>query len=488
VAWAVTNVEADVQDVYRVEFTGQEEDTYLVDGESTAARVEMQTLKVKDSADEQLKVLVTRFGPVLERHGAQGIALRWTGLEESSELLTFFHLMRSANWDDFRAALSEFPGPPQNFLFADRAGNIGYAVGGCFPVRGSWDGSMPVPGNTKEFDWKGWVPVEELPKVFNPPSGWLATANNRMVDDRYPHVLAHSWAPPYRFSRIRSLIEARRQLRVEDILQIQGDSFSYPDVAVARMLVQTLERARQRTADEEWALQELSSWDGQMRRTSVAASLAWTTRGVLQELVLRSKLGNELWERYRWPQSVVVVLRILQRQDPAWLPARSVRTSMDVESAYLERTFSGYEEMHRYALSTALASLRRRFDGDNVDSWRWGRVNGMRFEHPLGKSWPFDRLLNSGFLEQEGSANSVNANTPSAGPSMRLVVDMADTATTFVSITTGESGHFLSEYYLDQLPNWSSVKMISLSHTDVARQSSRGILNFSPATGGTPAR
>jgi penicillin G amidase len=487
VAWAVTNVEADVQDVYHIEFTGESENSYLVDGETLEAQKTVETLNIKDAAPEMMEVLVTRFGPVLERQGQQGIALRWTGLEESTELLTFMHLMKAANWDDFRAALSEFPGPPQNFLFADRAGNIGYAVGGRFPVRGNWDGSKPVSGNTKEFEWKGWVPVEELPRVFNPPSGWLATANNRMVDDQYPHVLAHNWAPPYRFSRIRSLIETKRQLRVEEIFQIQGDSFSFPDVMVARMLVQTLERARQRTPDEEWALQELSSWDGHMRRTSVAASLAWTARTVLQELLLRSRLGDALWAKYRWSQSVVVALGVLQRQDSAWLPARSVRTSLDSEQDYVGKTISSFEDLHRYALSTAIASLRRRYDSSNVDNWRWGKVNGMRFEHPLGKFWPLNSLLNSQFLEQEGSSNSVSASTASAGPSMRLVVDMSDTTTTYIHITTGQSGHFLNQHYLDQIPLWNSVKMITLSHKDEALQSSSGILKISPATSSTPA-
>jgi penicillin amidase len=316
--------------------------------------------------------------------------------------------------------------------------------------------------------------------VYNPASGWLATANNRMVDDRYPYVLTKHWAPAYRFNRIRTLLEARKTFTAVDMTQIQTDTYSYPDAALAKEIVKTIQKARVRSADEELVLNELDVWDGHVRRSSLAATLTWYTRIALEELILRSKLGDKLAGSYRWMQSPVFLQELLQSQDPSWLPTRTVKISLDSPETFQSRLITGYEDLKRVALAIAMSYLRREYGQTPGDKWRWGVANSMQFAHPLGKIWPLNQLLNSPRIELEGNSWTVSVNRPDFGASMRLVVDFSDTSKTYLHITTGQSGHFRSHHYLDQLPLWNSGRVISLSQSDRIAQSSGGTLKLIP--------
>ena len=172
IAWGFTNNGADVLDLYIETFNPANPDEYRVNGEWKKADVYDEVIKVKGAPDEHLKMLVTRHGPVVEQDGDKGYAMRWTVLEPGA-LCNFYNwLGKAQNWGEFRETMKGIWGPGQNVVYADVDGNIGYILGARIPIRKKGHGEVPVPGDTDDYEWTGYIPFDRLPQVFNPESGF----------------------------------------------------------------------------------------------------------------------------------------------------------------------------------------------------------------------------------------------------------------------------------------------------------------------------
>ena len=254
IAWGVTNVGPDVQDLYLERLNPQNSDQYEVNGQWVDMTIVEETIQVAGSEPVLLTVRTTRHGPILSdvdeaygglaaaQAGATGesyaVALRWTALDPTSIVRSELHLDQAHNWDEFRAALRDWDVPSQNFIYADRIGNIGYQTPGRIPIRASGDGRLPVPGWTDAYNWESYIPFEELPSAFNPPQGFIATANNAVVGAGYPYLITTDWDYGYRARRIVDLLEATPKISAEDFQRIHGDDFN----AMGPVLVPLLER------------------------------------------------------------------------------------------------------------------------------------------------------------------------------------------------------------------------------------------------------
>ena len=223
IAWGLTNLGPDVQDVYRETFDPQNPNKYKTPAGWRDAEVRHEEIKVRKSAAGTetevvpFDVTVTRHGPVVLKKGADAYALRWTALSpDAAEFPAFYKLNRARNWKEFSAALGGYGGATQNFVYADVDGHIGYYGAGLIPVRSSGDGSVPYDGSKDEGEWKGFIPHAELPHVLDPPNGIIVTANSRVVGRDYPHFLTHVWAPPTRARRIYDLLTAKQKLTADD--------------------------------------------------------------------------------------------------------------------------------------------------------------------------------------------------------------------------------------------------------------------------------
>ncbi len=223
IAWGVTNLAADVQDLYIEKLNPDNLNQYEVNGQWVDMDVYTETLIIAGGKKTDVEVRVTRHGPIIsdtygdledfdETSGMAlpddyAIALRWTALEPTRMVEAIFGINTADNWNDFRAALSNWDVPSQNFIYADVDGNIGYQMPGRIPIRAEGDGRIPVPGWTNQYEWTGFIPFEELPSLYNPPEGFIVTANNAVVDDSYPYHLAREWSYGTRAQRITDLIE-----------------------------------------------------------------------------------------------------------------------------------------------------------------------------------------------------------------------------------------------------------------------------------------
>ncbi|MGB2993989.1 MAG: penicillin acylase family protein, partial [Paenisporosarcina sp.] len=178
IAWGVTNVGPDVQDLY-IETPNPDAPTqYKYEGKWEQAEVRDEPIKVKDGDTVDFEVVVTRHGPIIsnvmfdkEEPSAQ-FSMQWTALEPTLELQAILNMNKASNWQQFETALEDFHAPAQNFVFAGKDGTIAYKANGRIPIRKSGDAQLPVPGDSEEYGWEGYVPYDELPTVVNPDEGF----------------------------------------------------------------------------------------------------------------------------------------------------------------------------------------------------------------------------------------------------------------------------------------------------------------------------
>ncbi len=449
IAWGMTNVGADVQDLYRENFDAANPGRYLVDGRWQEAQVRREVIHVRGQPDRTLDVTVTRHGPLVVNEPGRKYALSWVALKEGLWRFPFPKLNAAGNWEEFTGALRQYPGPAQNFVYADAGGNIGYYAAGLLPLRAKGDGSLPLAGESTENDWKGFLPFEELPHVYNPPSGILVTANARITPDNYPYPLATRWEDPDRTDRIYNLLHSGRKFTVEDFRRIQVDVYSLHHRKIAKALVEAVKGSGTQDIKLKRAAEALGAWDGVAGTDSYAVTIAHFARQELLEHLLRPALGDRMTV-YRWPMSAVFLENVLEQRPARWLPPG----------------FANYDDLLTRCLAQALVNLEQRFHSSDIRRWRWGQVMATSFRHPIGGGIPvLRRFFNLGPFEQPGTSYTVKQTTYTLGPSMRFVVDFGDLEHATLTLTTGESGHPVSGHYRDQFPKWLAGEGVPLSFT-----------------------
>jgi penicillin G amidase len=456
IVWGMTNTGPDVQDLYREDFNPNDGTQYRHNGQWEKANVREEIIKVRGRPDYRLLVKVTRHGPIISASGNQGLALQWTALQPHALTFPFLDMARAGNWKEFTDAVRHFTGPGQNMVYADVDGNIGYYAPAWVPIRKQGDGSLPESGATDDFDWTGYIPLEDLPHAFNPPGGIIATANSRVVPDGYPYFITHDWATPYRSARIFQLLEAAPPgtLTVDDMLRIQMDIHSIEDEQLARRLVAAGAAHPPGTDDARYALGLLQKWDGEARVDSAATLVCEVTRPVLLARLLNPKLGDGTpnLAGYRWGTSATFVDNVLSNHWTRWLPPGDA----DFNATLIK------------SLEEGVGKIPALVGSSDRKAWVWGNTIPLTFHHPLDVLPFMNRLLDVGPFPQMGMNTTVKATTTGHGPSMRLVADLADLDHSVNNLTLGESGQVFSPYYRDQFQAWYTGHSFAMLFSDAA--------------------
>ena len=457
IAWGITNLCPDVQDLYFEQFDPKDAEVYKTPGGWQRAEVRNEVIAVRNTAYHSgnepvnLAVKTTRHGPIICESSSIGLALRWTALDaDVIDLETFLGLNRARNWDDFVTALSGYGGPPQNFTYADTAGHIGYYSAGRIPIRKSADGSVPHDGTSDEGDWVGFIPFQEMPHEFDPPSGFIVMANQRIVDQEYPHHLTHNWRVPYRARRIYERLEEQARLSVADFLAIQGDTYSYPDLIFAAEVVKLGERLQDAAAEWVELCEQLRDWDGFSQADSGVLPLVTEMRKQFRIRVLNGVLGTERAQLYEWRNESTFVDKLIVERPADWLP----------------REFDSYESLLLVCYREAVAKLTKQL-GQDKQQWTWGRMAQVKFPHQLERLGSTGaRFATSSFpQETDGSMPTVNAGSR---VSLRFVADLSDWDATRLCLPLGESGDPRSAHREDQLNEWRNVSPSTLPFSDDA--------------------
>jgi penicillin amidase len=370
--------------------------------------------------------------------------LRWAAADGGFGF-PFLAINRARNFQEFTAALARYPGPGQNFLYADVDGNIGYQATGRLPVRKTYDGSLPVNGSTGENEWQGYIPFEQLPRVYNPQSGIIVTANQNPFPASYPYRVSGNFASPYRSTQAYDLLAKRSGWRAEDMVRIQKDVYSPLGHFLARQVVRAYDRRGKTNPGLSEAAAILRSWNGQMESGPAPLIATLVFQHLKTAVAERASPGKGL--EYDVPLPVgadsiqmapAAVERLLRERPKTW--------------------FSDYDQVLLGAFLGAIEEGRR-IQGRDVSKWDWGRYNQLRLSHPLGSRIPYvgkyaAKYFDIGPVAQSGSTTSVKQTTLRLGPSMRMSLDFANLDDSRMNLLAGESGQVLSKHYKDQWEAW----------------------------------
>ena len=435
IAWGVTNLQFDVQDFF-IEKLDTQLGRYEYRGASEQARIERDLIPVKGGRPVEFTQLVTRHGAVV-REGNQYVALRWAAGEPGSFAFPFLDLDRARNFEEFTSALARYPGPGQNFVYADVDGNIGYQATGRLPVRRNHDGDVPVDGASGNFEWDGFIPFDKLPRVYNPPAGLIVTANQNPFPADYPYRVSGNFASPYRAGRIRELLAQRTGWRPDEMLPVQTDIRSEFLLFVGREIVAAYMRRGVNNPAVAEAIELLRKWDGRVDQDVAAPLIALLASQHLEKAIAEraSPGGGAIYNIAAAPNERVemapaVLERLLRDRPKDWFA--------DYDQVLLESFADAVEE-------------GRRMQGRDIGGWRFGVYNRLIIPHPVYTRLPVvGKYFAIGPLPQSGSSTTVKQTTTRIGPSMRMIVDLSDWDNSLMNIATGISGQALSSHFRDQ--------------------------------------
>jgi penicillin G amidase len=449
IAWGFTNVGPDVQDLYVEKFNPDNPKQYQTPSGWQDVVIRHEQIKVRKAFGSSEydtvthDVTVTRHGPIIFEGDGKRYALRWTALDPArNNADVSYTINRARNWKEFNTALESFTAPTQNIVYADVDGHIGYHAAGVVPIRKSGDGSVPYDGSTDAGEWTSYIPVSKLPTVFDPPSGIIVTANQRIVGTDYPYFLSHQWAQPYRARRILDLLNEKPKLSSEDFRRILGDVYTIAGVSFTKEAVKLL-RPKLTPADEKLKvhLDAFEKWDGRVNAESNVAPLMAYLRLAFRSKILTAALGQDLVRNYQWNNFDTTLDRVIKEQPASWLP----------------KEFASYGDLLRACYDEAVATLTKNLGADET-KWTWGEMTKARFPHPLGGAPLIGGQFTIPPFPQNGTGGFIGA-TVNVGQavSMRLIADPSDWDKTQHGIALGESGVPKNPHWSDQLADWRAV-------------------------------
>ena len=479
IAWGMTNAFPDVQDVYierphpdnakgqppRFEYEGEWE-------EATVLREEIYLRNRHRPHVEE--VVVTRHGPLLSGIlktdspdtgfpdepvlTAAPLALRWIGHEPGAVLRSILRINRAQNWQDFDAALADWTAPSQVFAYADRD-NIAYRLAGAVPIRRSGNGLVPVPGWSSDYEWDGLIPDNELPRLLNPSSGFIATANNKLTGDDYPYVLTFETMPGWRARRIEEMLVRKDAHSLRDMEQMQLDQTSLYAQALTPLLTSHLSEDPYVRV----AVNMLQDWGYHMDQESPAALVFHYTLLHLLDLTFGQKLGATAEGFLGKGSSPVFLINgfMLRAQTRLLELLQNENDSPWYADAATGRRRTK-EELIETALKLSIHRLRREVN-PTPRKWAWGRMHQIRYSHTLGRARILGWLFNRGPYPIGGDGTTLNqtAYMPELPPGLvqvqaayRQIFDIGNWDAAQSVTASGQSGHPVSRNYADQIPMW----------------------------------
>jgi len=425
IAWGITNLGFDVQDLYTPQ--------------SSQALLERDRIAIKGTQGEPFQQLVNAHGPMFPGPGGKPVALRWVAAENVPFKIGLVKMNRAKNWQEFREALREFPGAGSNVAYADAAGNIGLQVAGVLPIRRDCNGQRVAVAGTCE--WQGFIPFEELPSFYNPSPGLIVTANQNPFPEKYPYAVSGNFAPHYRSNRILDELKRRQKWTPAEMVKLQADTYSLFSEFLAREIVTAWDKKKATNPQIDEAVGLLRGWNGKMDANAPAPLIVTYAANHFRRSVAAKATGVATieWEPYIY----FGVLENLLRTRPAgWFN--------DWDYELLRCLQEGVEE-----------GARRQ--GNDVRKWQWGEYNKVAIVNPVLRGIPWvGGYFQVGPVGLDGSSTTVKQTTPRMGPSMRMVVDFGDPQGGMLNLPVGQSGHALSGNFKDQWEAYSNGESIPL--------------------------
>ncbi len=455
VAWGVTNVDADVLDLYKIQFRDSTHAEYRYNNQWRKTRKRLEMIAVKGTRDTiREMVIFTHHGPVInyegeENYSGPNLAVRWIGHEPGNNFRTFYELNKARNYDDYRRAMTHYVGPAQNFVFADNSKNIAITVNGKLPLKRMEQGKYLLDGSRPADDWQGWIPTAQNPMVKNPQRGYVSSANQHSTDPTYPYYINWRMAPSERAIRINERLEAMTQATADSFRVLQNDNYSI----LARTMLPTLLDYLRTTPlgpQQKAAFQVLESWDKVNSPKAIAPAIFEEWIGVLNNAIW----GDELYSdkgAYRYPTRDRTEYLLLKQPDARWFD--NVRTPAKETVADIVL------QSYRAALDTLTAR-----HGPISPTWEWANVKDTEIVHLSRALKPFNSLP----IRNGGGSSVVNATTHHHGPSWRMVVELGPEPRAYGLYPGGQSGNPASPLYTSMVAKWEEGELNELLYLKTA--------------------
>ena len=467
IAWGITNLEFDVQDLYaeKMDPLGR----YIFKDHVEQAREEHEIIPVKGGRPVEMNFLVTRHGPVIISEGAERLALRWTAAEPGFLQYPLLAVDRAQNWQQFTAALTRWTGPGSNFVYADVDGNIGYHAAGKLPKRHGFTGDVPLDGSSGNFEWDGYIPFDELPSVYNPPGGIIVSANQNPFPPGFPYPVNGNFAPPDRVRRIRDLLSVRTGWRAPDMLAVQTDIFSAFHKFLAGQVLAAYDKRGAKDSAIDPAVSLLRSWDGRMDKDEGAPFLISLVYEHVRNAVAENASPGK-GQLYEYGMGPAIIAKLLRERPGGW--------------------FRDYDAMLLRSLVDAVEEAKRMQSG-SVARWKYGSYLRIEIDQPVLHA-AMERIPAIGSLldifeigpvPMSGGATTVKQTTRKLAPSMRMNADLADWDRSLLNVQIGQSGQPFSSHYKDEWKDYYNGRSDPMQFGHVEAKST---LELRPETGRPP--
>ncbi|MCW8804513.1 MAG: penicillin acylase family protein [Ignavibacteriaceae bacterium] len=500
ISWTLTSIMTDETDFY-FETLDSSKTKYMLDGNWKDLEIFDDTFKVRDVGNIPIEIKYTHRGPIIsgihpynfifsnDEKTYPPISMRWLGNEFSDEMDAFLKVNKAKNWNEFKSAVEQFNIPGQNFVYADKDGNIGYVFGGALPIRTDNATTFVFDGSTSKNDWKGFVPRNELPFLFNPSMNYIATANNKVIKDFKYHI-TNLWEPSSRIERVTELLQAKSKHSVEDYMQYQSDIYSPYAKSIVPYILFAFENVNVKDENLSQSLQLLGEWNFEMDKYQQAPAIFLTFFNKLMKNIYLDKMGEDLFNQYVFLANVPYrnILELLQNPNSPWFndAKKNERKTRD--------------DVIRQSFSSALDELETSI-GKDVKDWQWGKLHTVTFKHAFsGASGLLDAVINIGPYEISGDGTTI-FNTEYAfsesiekyplfrhdpfdcelGPSMRFIYDFAKPDEFYLILTTGQSGNIFSDHFIDHTELFLSEKYIKIkTNEELIKRSANSLLRLLP--------
>jgi penicillin amidase len=444
IAWALTNNAASARDLYVETIDPHQPAHYLDGGVSKPFHDEQVQIAVRGGATQTHLRRSTVRGPImntalptLEAGGDPPLSLRWVGMEHLDDCKALLAIGRARSWHAFRDALRDWSVAVFNFVYADHQGNIGYQNAGRVPLRGRVKAGFRDAANPDDC-WQGYVPFEAMPSEFNPPRGYVASANNRVVPDDYPYPLHGAWGAGHRQVRLNQELQEAKPRSHRDMFKLQQDTKS---TRAERLVPHILRHLAGSTSSEAALLRDtLQGWDFHYAGHSTAPAMFDAFVHQWQQRVAAA----------RFPERLLPLLRA---------SGGSAFTALENEAlGWFDGPIAPQVEA---AAGAAITTLQAQF-GDNPEGWTWHNLHQAYWRHPLTTPAVSD-AFDLGPLPVNGSVDTVgNTGTGPmpygavSGAEYRIVTDFANPNFFWAVQCTGNSGQPGSPHYGDQFPQWAA--------------------------------
>ncbi|MEZ5025215.1 MAG: penicillin acylase family protein [Chitinophagales bacterium] len=471
IGWGITLSFTDIEDLFVEKFTDETCTTYMHEGKIKDTIIYNEKIFIKGEKLPHIeKVYETIHGTMISDvvgHSSTKLTLCSMAYKPGMAIRGWFMLNRAKHWNDFAEAVKNISAPGLNIVYADTSNNIGYYNSGKVPIRTKQEASFPQPGWTGEFDWKNFVPFEEMPYVLNPEKGYVITANHKIEPEDYPYFLGDIYMNGYRANRLEKMLSRKEKSEPKDYVEMQMDFYCTP----AKQFTAHYNNIQLDNATHQQLLQQLLAWNGVLDAEGIEGSLYkvskyMVVRKLFEATIHDKKLVDELlgkgFDAIFGPvnaylgHNTPILLRILENENSIWLKNAGGKNNL---------LKSGFED--------AMNWLKLNY-GNNIKDWKWGKIHAIVFSHPLSIQPPLDKIFNIGPTPIGGDTDTpfqtyIMSTEQFGGelsaPSYRQIIDFSNFDKSTIIMPLGNSANLASPFYKNQLESWITGKSYPMCWT-----------------------